>query len=79
MQLPRFKSAELLLLGALELVEAGMKPSEAVRCGAASPADEDAVLLTLGVDSLTELNRMSMDDLRDLLEPYALRSSHLPN
>lgn len=75
-QLPRFKSAELLLLGALELIEAGMKPSEAIRCGAVSPGDEDAVLLTLGVGSLTELNRMSPGMLRELLEPYSLRSSH---
>jgi hypothetical protein len=75
MRLPRFKSAELLLLGSLELIEAGMKPSEAVVCGAISEDDHEAVLLTLGVDSFTELNRMSEDALRELLLPFSLRSS----
>lgn len=68
------KYLEPFLIGALDMVQAGMRPSDAVSIGA---SDEEAEGLAhfLGVGSLHELDRMSPDGLRELLQPYALSTT----
>jgi len=68
------EAAQRLLLGALELIENGMKPSDAVTCGA-SEEEESAVAFTLGLGNLRDLDEMSYTSLRRILEPYSIKSS----
>ncbi len=72
MKKPKIKAAQNLLLGALELIENGMKPSDAVTCGTDCEEDEEAVAYTLGVSSLRNLDKMSRGELRRLLTQYSI-------
>lgn len=59
-----------LLIGVWNLIETGMRPSDAVVVGLDS--DETAGLVhLLGVSSVTSLDQMSEDALRRLFGPYA--------
>ena len=75
MKKPKIEVAQQLLLGALELIENGMKPSDAVTCGTDCEEDEEAVAYTLGVSSLRSLDTMGPQELRKLLGPYSLGSA----
>lgn len=73
---PTVKPAQGLLLGALELIENGMKPSDAVTCGGTDDEnDEAAVAYTLGISSVRMLDKMSYLELKKLLEPFSIKSS----
>lgn len=61
------------LIGALDMIEAGMKPSDAVVCGA-EPHEIEGLPKILGVRSLRALNRMSFEDLAGLLQRYSISS-----
>jgi hypothetical protein len=71
---PEIRAAQQLLLGALELIEAGMRPSDAVSCSD-SEEDAEAVAYTLGISNLRLLDKMSYDELRVLLEPFSIKPS----
>ncbi len=69
-------AAERLLLGALDLIENGMLPSDAVTCGTDDEEDATAVAYTLGLNTLRSLDKMSYLELKMLLEPHAIVHSH---
>jgi len=77
MKKPEIREAQRLLLGALELIENGMKPSDAVTCGTDSEEDEEAVAFTLGVSNLRHLDQMDYSALKRMLEPYSIKSAPL--
>ena len=62
---------EPYLIGALDMVHAGMKPSDAVSVGA-TLEDEAGLARFLGVRSLRDLDTMPDIGLWRLLQPYAL-------
>lgn len=65
------KRPEDYLVGALDLVRAGMKPSDAVSIGACTET-EAGLAHYLGIGSLRDLDRMSPRNLWRTLQPYAL-------
>lgn len=62
---------ERFLIGAWDMIEAGMKPSDAVACGVAKHMHAGLAEF-LGVKSLLALDRMSEGSLRRLLGATAI-------
>ncbi len=64
-------SLEQFLMGALDMIDAGIPPSKAVSCGA-SREQIDGIARLLKVGSLRELDRWDYDDLAGCLQNFAL-------
>lgn len=62
---------ERMLIGAWNMIEGGMKPSDAVTVGV-EPFQHTALVNHLGVSSLRALDRMSESALRRLLGHTAI-------
>jgi hypothetical protein len=62
---------ERFLIGVMEMVDNGMKPSDAVTCDVPDHV-QPKLMSFLGVRSLKQLDRMSEDGLRRLFGPASL-------
>lgn len=62
---------ERFLIGVMEMIECGIKPSDAVTCDVPERV-QWRMAKHLGVRSLRDLDRMSEDDLRRLFGPSSL-------